>query len=152
MAISFTSTVNLLFGSLLMVPETGIIMNNEMNDFSIPDSSDAFGYIASPANYVAPHKRPLSSITPVIVEHRYNRTLSLVIGAAGGSRIITATVQGLLNIIDRNMNAREAIDEPRFHEQLVPDQVCPSHLFSQRVLTERRCLLSMHSTIPRSLT
>src|SRR5579871_4806897 len=68
MTISLTSTVNLLFGSRLMVPETGLIMNNEMNDFSIPGASNAFGYVPSPANYIRPGKRPLSSISPTIVE------------------------------------------------------------------------------------
>ena len=67
MAISLTTTVNLLFGSQIMVPETGVILNNEMNDFSIPGSSNAFGYIPSPSNYIRPGKRPLSSITPTIV-------------------------------------------------------------------------------------
>ena len=123
MAVSLTSTVNLLFGSQLMVPETGIIMNNEMNDFSIPNSTNAFGFIPSPANFIKPGKRPLSSISPLIVEYAKNGSLHVVVGAAGGSRIITATVQGIWNIIDRQMNSEQAIREPRFHEQLVPNQV-----------------------------
>lgn len=109
-----------------------------MNDFSIPNSTDAFGYIASPANYVAPRKRPLSSITPVIAEHLSNNTLSLVIGAAGGSRIITATVQGIWNLVDRDLNALEAVKEPRFHEQLTPNQVCKHRAQSQFILTSLR--------------
>ena len=122
MAISLTTTVNLLFGSQLMIPETGVIMNNEMNDFSIPGSSNAFGYIPSPANYIRPGKRPLSSISPTIVETA-NGTLYYVIGAAGGSRIITATLQNIIHVLDQNMTALEALAQPRLHDQLIPNQV-----------------------------
>lgn len=64
-------------------------MNNEMNDFSIPGQTNAFGYVASPANYISPGKRPLSSISPTIVEHLSNGTVFAALGSAGGSRIIT---------------------------------------------------------------
>src|SRR3989440_2047282 len=120
MAVSLTTTVNLLFGSMLMVPETGIIMNNEMDDFSIPGRSNAFGYIPSEANYIRPGKRPLSSISPTIVEYP-NGTLYYVIGAAGGSRIITATIQNLLHVLDQNMTTPEALAQPRLHDQLIPN-------------------------------
>ena len=121
MAITLTTTVNLLFGSALIVPETGIIMNNEQNDFSIPGHRNEFGYAPSPANYVRPGKRPLSSITPVIAEWP-NGTLYYVIGAAGGSRIITSTIQNLVHVLDRNMTTREALEQPRMHDQLIPNQ------------------------------
>lgn len=123
MAISLTTTVNLLFGSQLMVPETGIIMNDEMNDFSIPGSSNAFGYAPSPANYIRPGKRPLSSISPVIVEHAANNTLFLATGAAGGSRIITATMQTVWHVVDQNMTIAQALAQPRLHDQLTPNDV-----------------------------
>jgi gamma-glutamyltranspeptidase/glutathione hydrolase len=127
MAITLTTTVNLLFGSRLVVPETGVIMNNEMNDFSIPGVSNAFGFIPSPANYVRPGKRPLSSISPVIVEHANSSSLVdafyVAIGAAGGSRIITATIQNLLHILDGNMTTADALAQPRIHDQLVPAAV-----------------------------
>lgn len=122
MSISLTTTINLLFGSQVMVPGLGIIMNNEMNDFSIPGSSNQFGYIPSPSNYIRPGKRPLSSITPAIVEHN-NGSLYYVVAAAGGSRIITATLQNLWHVLDHNMTAKEALKEPRLHDQLVPNQV-----------------------------
>ena len=125
MAISLTSTVNLLFGSQLLVPETGLIMNNEMNDFSVPGTSNAFGYVPSPANYVRPGKRPLSSITPVIVEHLLNSSLYFAVGAAGGSRIITTTLQNLWHVLDQNMTSIQALETPRFHDQLIPNQVRP---------------------------
>ncbi|KAK6223827.1 gamma-glutamyltransferase [Colletotrichum tabaci] len=120
LAVSLTTTVNLLFGSQVMVPETGLVMNNEMNDFSIPGSSNAFGFIPSPANYVQPGKRPLSSIAPVIVEQPDGR-LYFVIGSAGGSRIITATIQNLHNVLDRNLTVPQSLAEPRFHDQLSPN-------------------------------
>lgn len=122
MAVTLTTTVNLLFGSRVMVPETGVIMNNEMNDFSIPGSSNAFGYIPSPANFIRPGKRPLSSISPTIVETPDGK-LYYATGSAGGSRIITATLQSVHNVLDLGMTTAEALAAPRLHDQLSPDQV-----------------------------
>ena len=122
MAVSLTTTVNLLFGSQLMVPETGVVMNDEMNDFSIPNSSNAFGYLPSPVNFVVPGKRPLSSISPTIVEFP-NGTLYFVTGSAGGSRIITATVQSVWHVLDQNMTTAEALAQGRLHDQLEPNTV-----------------------------
>ncbi|KAF1987754.1 gamma-glutamyltransferase [Aulographum hederae CBS 113979] len=123
MAFSLTTTVNLLFGSHIMVPETGaVILNNEQNDFSIPNVTNAFGYVPSPANFIRPGKRPLSSISPTIVELP-NGTLYFVVGAAGGSRITTATIQNLWHVLDQNMTAHQALASPRLHDQLIPNQV-----------------------------
>jgi gamma-glutamyltranspeptidase / glutathione hydrolase len=97
-------------------------MNNEMNDFSIPGSSNPFGYVPSPSNYVQKGKRPLSSISPTIAEFP-NGTLYYVIGAAGGSRIITSTVQNLIHVLDENMTAPKALAQPRLHDQLQPNLV-----------------------------
>ena len=105
-----------------MVPETGVIMNNEMNDFSIPGSDNAFGYIPSPANFVRPGKRPLSSICPLIVSNMDDGEAYLVTGAAGGSRIISSTVQSVINVLDRGMSAFSALREPRLHDQLMPPE------------------------------
>lgn len=91
-------------------------------DFSIPGSSNSFGYVPSVSNYVRPGKRPLSSITPTIVE-RPDGKLFLVAGSAGGSRIITATVQNIINSIDRGLSAAKALAKPRLHDQLMPNQV-----------------------------
>lgn len=123
MAVTLTSTVNRHFGSQLMIPETGIIMNNEMNDFSIPNTTNAFGYIPSPYNFIRPGKRPLSSISPVIVEYLANSTLYFVVGAAGGSRIITAAIQTLWHVLDHNFTTHKALSEPRLHDQLTPNRV-----------------------------
>ncbi|OBT85554.1 gamma-glutamyltransferase [Pseudogymnoascus sp. 03VT05] len=122
LSITLTTTINLSFGSRLCVPETGIIMNNEMNDFSIPGVSNEFGFVPSRNNYIRPGKRPLSSITPVIVE-KADGSLYVVTGAAGGSRIITATIQALWHVLDHGMTMPEALAQPRLHDQLLPAQV-----------------------------
>ncbi|KAH6959272.1 gamma-glutamyltranspeptidase [Fusarium avenaceum] len=128
LAITLTTTINLNFGSQVIVPETGIIMNNEMNDFSIPGESNQFGFIPSEANFIRPGKRPLSSISTTIVEGPDGK-VSLVTGAAGGSRIITATTQVVLNALDKNMTVKEALAAPRLHDQLVPRQVTFEYTF-----------------------
>ena len=133
MAVSLTTTINLLFGSQVLVPETGVIMNNEMNDFSIPGSSNAFGYAPSPANYVRPGKRPLSSISPTIAEFA-NGTLYYITGAAGGSRIITATIQSLVHVLDQNMTAPQALAQARLHDQLIPNQVSFEYAFNNETI------------------
>ncbi|KAL8791735.1 MAG: hypothetical protein Q9195_005673 [Heterodermia aff. obscurata] len=92
-------------------------------DFSIPHVRNEFGYAPSPANYIRPRKRPLSSITPMIISHASNNTLYAVLGAAGGSRIITATLQAALNLLSRNMSIQAALAEARLHDQLVPNRV-----------------------------
>ncbi|KAL8932446.1 MAG: hypothetical protein Q9216_006831 [Gyalolechia sp. 2 TL-2023] len=140
MAISLTTTVNLLFGSQLMVPETGVIMNNEMNDFSIPDSSNAFGYVPSPSNYIRPGKRPLSSITPTIVEFLANNTLYFVVGAAGGSRIITATIQNIWHVLDQGQSTAAALAQPRLHDQLLPNQVSFEYAYNNETVAFMKSL------------
>ncbi|OTB16399.1 hypothetical protein K445DRAFT_317370 [Daldinia sp. EC12] len=137
-AVSSTTTVNLLFGSLLMVPETGVVLNDEMNDFSIPGVRNEFGYAPSPANYIRPGKRPLSSITPVIAEWLDNDNssssssiplLAAVVGAAGGSRIISSTTQVLWHMLERGLSVTRAVAVPRFHDQLMPNQVAFEYTF-----------------------
>ena len=104
LAVSLTTTINLLFGSQVMVPETGVIMNDEMDDFSRPGASNAFGYAPSPNNYIRPGKRPQSSISCTIVDRPDGR-LYVSLGSAGGSRIITANTQNLWHILDQGMSA-----------------------------------------------
>ncbi|KAF9970083.1 hypothetical protein BGZ65_011406, partial [Modicella reniformis] len=91
MAVALTSTVNLIFGSKLMDPKTGIILNDEMDDFSIPGTPNSFGLYPSPFNYPEPGKRPLSSCVPTIVER--DGAFELALGGSGGSRILTAVLQ-----------------------------------------------------------
>lgn len=92
MAITLTTTVNLYWGSQVMTSD-GIVLNDEMDDFSSPNQSNAFGYVATPNNFIRPGKRPLSSISPTIVEDLDTGVLELAVGSAGGSRIITANIQ-----------------------------------------------------------
>ncbi|KAL1845440.1 hypothetical protein Daus18300_014536 [Diaporthe australafricana] len=128
LSVSITTTINTIFGSRVMVPETGVIMNNEMNDFSTPGSTNAFGYAPSEANFIRPGKRPLSSISPTIVEYP-DGGLFFISGSAGGSRIITATAQIIYNALDRNMTAAEALAEPRMHDQLSPNVLSFEYAF-----------------------
>jgi gamma-glutamyltranspeptidase/glutathione hydrolase len=93
-----------------------------MNDFSIPGVPNAFGFSPSPINFVRPGKRPLSSITPVVVEYP-DGSLYLTVGAAGGSRIITATIQSLWHVLDHGLTLPQALKEPRLHDQLLPNVV-----------------------------
>jgi gamma-glutamyltranspeptidase/glutathione hydrolase len=118
--VAATLTVNLRFGSGFMAPGTGVIVNDEMDDFaaSIADSN-AFGLIGSRANAIAPGKRPLSSMTPSFVEGPQGL---LVIGTPGGSRIITMVLLGILDFV-RGATAAQIVSAPRYHHQYLPDTV-----------------------------
>ncbi|KAJ6783878.1 hypothetical protein PWT90_08834 [Aphanocladium album] len=128
MAVSLTTTINTNFGAQIMEPNSGIILNNEMNDFSIPGISNEFGFAPSPANYIRPGKRPMSSMTPLIATYP-NGTLYAVIGASGGSRIATATAQCLWHVVEHNMTMREALRLGRLHDQLVPNRLMLESFF-----------------------
>ncbi len=118
--VSCTYTLNLNFGSGIVARGTGVLLNNEMDDFSIkPGVPNAFGLIGGDANAIAPGKRPLSSMTPVIVSTQQGQILAT--GSPGGARIITTVLQQLINIIDFKMNIAEAIAMPRMHHQWLPD-------------------------------
>ncbi|CAG8502504.1 8218_t:CDS:10 [Paraglomus occultum] len=131
-AIALTSTVNLVFGSLVLDQKTGILLNDEMDDFSIPGTPNFFGLYPSPFNYVAPAKRPLSSSVPAIIEN--NGEVEMVLGASGGAKIITATLQAIINVYDFNMNILKAIDAPRVHHQLLPNQVIIESGYPQELI------------------
>lgn len=118
--VSATETVNTYFGALVVVPGTGILLNNEMDDFSSkPGVPNAFGLIGNFANAIAPGKKPLSSMTPTIVLKGGKPFMA--VGASGGPRIITGTLHTILNVIDFGMNVNEAVSAPRFHHQWVPE-------------------------------
>jgi gamma-glutamyltranspeptidase/glutathione hydrolase len=120
--VALTATVNTHFGSKVVVPGTGVTLNNEMDDFSAqPGAANYFGLIGGEANAIAPGKRPLSSMTPTIVLK--NAQPVLAVGAAGGPTIITATLEVLLDVVDLGMDAQTAIDRPRFHHQWSPDEL-----------------------------
>lgn len=119
-AVSCTETVNLEFGSLIVVPEFGILLNNQMDDFTTRRGApNAFGLRQSDRNLPAPGKRPLSSMTPLIVLEEERPVL--LAGASGGPRIISATVQAVLNVLLFDMNAEQAVGAPRVHHQWMPD-------------------------------
>ncbi|RKP06426.1 nucleophile aminohydrolase [Thamnocephalis sphaerospora] len=118
-AVSMMSTVNLYFGSQVVSASTGVILNNEMDDFSTPGTSNAFGLPASPNNFIAPGKRPLSSSVPVIVD--VDGQFEFAAGASGGSRIITSVLQTLVNSLDYQLQLDLAVDAPRMHHQLSPN-------------------------------
>ncbi|MCA9064187.1 MAG: gamma-glutamyltransferase, partial [Planctomycetaceae bacterium] len=121
-AVACTETINLTFGSFVVVPEFGIVLNNQMDDFAAnPGEPNAFGLIQSEANAVAPGKKPLSSMTPTIVVRDDQAVLAC--GASGGPRIISATLQTVLNHLVFQMTADEAVNAPRFHHQWAPDQL-----------------------------
>ena len=118
--VSNTYTLNFAYGSGLAVPGTGILLNNEMDDFSAkPGAPNAYGLIGGEKNSIAPGKRMLSSMTPTIVFN--DEKLFLATGGKGGSRIITSVLQVILNVVDHKMSIREAASAPRIHHQWLPE-------------------------------
>ena len=115
----------------------GVIMNNEMDDFSIaPGVPNAFGLIGAEANAIAPGKRPLSSMSPTIVL-KDGKPL-LAVGAAGGPTIITQTLLAIIHTIDFGRPVNEALAQPRFHHQWQPDSIRIERKVGEKVLTELR--------------
>ena len=119
-AVAVTYTINGGFGAGVIAGDTGFLLNDEMDDFTIkPGSPNQFGLMQGDANAIAPGKRPLSSMAPTIVLR--NGAVQMVLGSPGGPRIITAVVETILNMIDYGMDAQEAVDAPRLHHQWMPD-------------------------------
>jgi gamma-glutamyltranspeptidase/glutathione hydrolase len=120
--VACTATVNTSFGSKVVIPGTGVVMNDEMDDFSAqPGVANYFGLIGAEANAVAPGKRPLSSMSPTIVLKDGQPIIAL--GAAGGPKIITAVLTELVAMLDLNLSPQEAIAAPRVHHQWSPDEL-----------------------------
>jgi len=131
--VSTTYTLNLNFGSGIVAAGTGVLLNNEMDDFSAkPGVPNAYGLVGGAANAIAPGKRPLSSMSPVLVFHEGKPWL--VTGSPGGARIITTVLQTLLDTIDFGMNPAEAAAMPRIHHQWTPDIVRVEKGFSPDTL------------------
>ncbi|KAK1776693.1 gamma-glutamyltranspeptidase [Copromyces sp. CBS 386.78] len=151
LTVSSTTTLNLLFGARVMTPDTGIILNDEMDDFSQPNKNNSFGFVPSPNNFIRAGKRPLSSICPLMVEHLGNGSLWFATGAAGGSRIISSTTQVAFNVLeglDVHPNTtdlkvsgvggegsvmRAAVAAPRLHDQLMPEVLLVEQGYGQDV-------------------
>ncbi|EFN7617506.1 gamma-glutamyltransferase [Escherichia coli] len=121
-AVAVTYTLNTTFGTGIVAGESGILLNNQMDDFSAkPSVPNVYGLVGGDANAVGPNKRPLSSMSPTIVV-KDGKTW-LVTGSPGGSRIITTVLQMVVNSIDYGMNVAEATNAPRFHHQWLPDEL-----------------------------
>ncbi len=121
-AVACTQSVNTRFGSKLLAAKTGIVLNNEMDDFAIhPETGNTYGLIGNQANSLQPKKRPLSSMSPTIILN--GNSPELIVGAAGGPRIINATLQTILNVLDFKMPVKQAVDAARIHHQWIPDRL-----------------------------
>ena len=119
-AVAVTYTLNDWFGAKVTAASTGVLLNNEMDDFTVKVGvPNMYGLVQGEANAIAPGKRPLSSMSPTIVSRDGKPVI--VVGTPGGSRIITAVTHTILNVIDYGMNVQEAVDAPRFHQQWLPD-------------------------------
>src|SRR3982751_1624145 len=121
-AVSLTYTLNDWFGAHVTAAGTGILLNDEMDDFSAkPGAPNMYGLVEGPNNAVAPGKRPLSSMTPTIVTK--DGKLVMVVGTPGGSRIPSAVIETISNVVDFGMTVTEAVDAPRVHHQWLPDEI-----------------------------
>lgn len=119
-AVSNTYTLNFSYGSGMMIPGTGMLINNEMDDFSSkPGTPNGYGLLGSEANAIEPNKRPLSSMTPTII-FKDNEPY-MVFGSPGGSRIITTVLQVAMNVMEHDMNIAQAVHSPRMHHQWLPE-------------------------------
>jgi gamma-glutamyltranspeptidase/glutathione hydrolase len=120
-AVAVTYTLNESFGARVVAGGTGVLLNNEMDDFTVKlGEANLFGLVQGEPNMIAPGKRPLSSMSPTIVLR--DGKPELIVGAPGGGRIITAVVHTLLNVIDYGMDIAQAVDAPRFHQQWLPEE------------------------------
>ena len=136
-AVALTTTLNFSYGNRRVVPGTGILLNNEMDDFSAkPGHPNGFGLVGGEKNAIEPEKRMLSSMTPSIVLEK--ETVRLVLGAPGGSRIITGVLQVLVNKLSHRMSLRDAVDAPRIHHQWLPDTLYYESLSDHNIIALKK--------------
>jgi len=136
LAVSVTSTVNLVLGAGFSSEQTGILLNDQMDDFSSPNITNYFGVPPSPINFIAPGKRPLSSMSPSIVSDTQTGRVRMVIGAAGGTTITTSTTNTIIRHLWFGETIKEAIDSHRMHHQLFPMSVQYEEGFPQVVVND----------------
>ncbi|KAK0397264.1 hypothetical protein QR680_002056 [Steinernema hermaphroditum] len=120
-AVVVTTTVNLFFGAQVGSISTGIIWNSQMDDFSMPNRPNSYGYPPAPANFIRPGKRPMSSISPIVIFDKTNGTVKMAVGAAGGSTIISGVAQTVARTLFMGWDLKKAMDSPRLHNQLIPN-------------------------------
>ncbi|KQP17481.1 gamma-glutamyltransferase [Pseudorhodoferax sp. Leaf265] len=137
-AVSVTYTLNDWFGAKVTAAGTGVLLNNEMDDFTVKVGvPNLYGLVQGEANAIAPGKRPLSSMSPTIVTGKDGQPL-MVVGTPGGSRIITAVLHTILNVLDYGMTVQEAVDAPRFHQQWLP---APTNVEARMLSPDTRRIL-----------
>ncbi|CAL1296952.1 unnamed protein product [Larinioides sclopetarius] len=134
-AVSVTSTVNAYFGSMVLSPSTGILMNNEMDDFSSPNITNSFDVPPTQKNHVKPGRRPFSSMSPAIITDS-NGEVVMTVGGNGGTQITTSIAQTIIKTLWLGEDIKQAIDAPRFHHQLVPNYIEHEERFPKDVLED----------------
>ncbi len=133
--VACTATINTSFGSKVVIPGTGVVMNNQMDDFSIhPGVRNYFGLVGGRANAIAPGKRPLSSMTPTLVLKDQKPIIAL--GAAGGPKIISQVLLELVNLLDLQMSPKQALAQPRIHHQWSPDELTVEKALPRKLQAE----------------
>ncbi len=138
-AVAVTTTLNGGYGSRTVVTGAGFLLNNEMDDFSVkPGVPNMYGAVGNDKNAIAPGKRMLSSMTPTIVLK--DGSPYLVVGTPGGTTIITSVFQTLVNVLDFNMSAEDAVNKPKFHHQWLPDVISVEYNFSDEVQDQLRAM------------
>lgn len=138
--VAITTTINTSFGSKVIIPSTGVLLNNQMDDFSTqPGVPNSFGLIGGEANAIAPGKRPLSSMSPTIILDSSGKPV-MTLGAAGGPKIITQVLLGISNVIDLGDDLETALKRPRFHHQWSPDRLWIENTFEEDVLNKLKSL------------